>query len=108
MIATLPRQQDFSTAEELVAPVADEIRRTAAEAEAMRRLPDHLMRALKDAGLFSIYTPAQFGGLELSIPQAMRVVEEVARHDGSTGWIVALGLANGVFTSMVSEASAAR
>jgi hypothetical protein len=38
----------------------------------------------------------------------MRVVEEVARHDGSTGWIVALGLANGVFTSMVSEASAAR
>jgi alkylation response protein AidB-like acyl-CoA dehydrogenase len=47
-------------------PVADQIRKTAAEAEAMRRLPDDLMRILKDAGLFSIYTPRQFGGLDLA------------------------------------------
>jgi alkylation response protein AidB-like acyl-CoA dehydrogenase len=108
MIATLPEQQSFSTAEELVAPVANQIRRTAAEAEAMRRMPDHLMTELKDAGLFSIYTPVEFGGLDLPVPAALRVVEEVARHDGSTAWVVALGLANGVFTSMVSESSAAR
>src|ERR1051325_9930671 len=93
--------------EELVAPVADKIRMTAAEAEAMRRLPDDLMTALKKAGLFSIYTPKQFGGLELPLPDALRVVEEVARQDGSTGWTVALGLANGVFTAMLPEASAA-
>src|SRR5918912_382376 len=100
MIATLPAQVgSLKTAEELVAPVADEIRRTATEAEAMRRLPNDLMSALKDAGLFSIYTPMQFGGLELAVPDALRVVEEVAHHDGSTGWIVALGLANSVFTS---------
>jgi alkylation response protein AidB-like acyl-CoA dehydrogenase len=34
-------------------------------------------------------------------------VEEVARQDGSTGWIVALGLVNGVFTAMLPESSAA-
>ena len=99
MIATLPAQEAHAglTAEELVVPVADQIRRTAAEAEAIRRLPDDFMRLLKDAGLFSIYTPKEFGGLDLPLPQALRVVEEVSRHDGSTGWLVALGLANAVF-----------
>jgi len=107
MLATLPTEHGFSTAETLVAPVADQIRKTAAEAEAMRRLPSDLMRLLKDVGLFSIYTPKQFGGLDLRVPDALRVVEEVARHDGSTAWVVALGLANGVFTSMLPEASVA-
>src|SRR5919202_2779401 len=97
MTATLPTQER-STAEELVAPVADQIRRTAAEAEAIRRLPDDFMRLLKDAGLFSIYTPKEFGGLDLPLPDALRVVEEASRHDGSTGWTVALGVANSLFT----------
>src|SRR5690242_687936 len=102
MVTTLAPQQSYSnpasdsTAGQLVAPVADQIRRTAAEAEAIRRLPQDMMQLLKDAGLFSIYTPRQFGGLDLVVPDAMRVVEEVARHDGSTAWVVALGLANGV------------
>jgi alkylation response protein AidB-like acyl-CoA dehydrogenase len=38
----------------------------------------------------------------------LRVVEEVSRHDGSTGWTVALGLANTVFTSVLSQESAAK
>jgi len=120
MVATLSPKPAFSdrnshfdsksasAAEAFVAPVADQIHRSTAEAEAMRRLPNDLMHVLKDAGLFSIYTPEQFGGLELAVPDALRVVEEVARHDGSTAWVVALGLANDVFTSMVPEASAAR
>jgi indole-3-acetate monooxygenase len=108
MIATLPAHEGFSTAEALVAPVADQIRRTAAEAEAMRRLPDEFVRLLKDAGLFSIYTPKEFGGLELPLPEALRVVEEVSRHDGSTGWTVALTGANSLFTCALPAAAAAR
>jgi len=95
-------------AEELVQPVADEIRRMAAQAEAERRLPDDLFTRLMDAGLFSIYTPRRFGGLDLPLPEALRVVEEVSRQDGSTGWTVALGIANGYFTSMLPEEAAAR
>jgi alkylation response protein AidB-like acyl-CoA dehydrogenase len=94
------------TAEELVQPVADEIRRTAAQAEAERRIPDDLLQKLMDAGLFSIYTPREFGGQDLPLPDALRVVEEVSRHDGSTGWTVALGFANGFFASVLPEASA--
>jgi indole-3-acetate monooxygenase len=96
------------TAEELVAPVAGIIRQMAALAEAGRRLPDELVSEMKEAGLFSIYTPQQFGGMELPLPNALKVVEEVARHDGSTGWTVALAVANSLFTSVLPEASAAR
>lgn len=96
------------TPEERVAPVAEEIRRTAAQAEAERRLPNDLMARLKEAGLFAIYTPEAFGGLDLPLPDALRVVEEVSRHDGSTGWTVGLGFANGYFTSLLSEEGAKR
>jgi indole-3-acetate monooxygenase len=104
MTATLPAEETLS-AEEPVRPVADEIRRLAAEAEAMRRLPDDFVRLLKGAGLFSIYTPKEFGGLDLPLPEALRVVEEVSRHDGSTGWTVALGVANGLFACALGDGS---
>jgi alkylation response protein AidB-like acyl-CoA dehydrogenase len=96
------------TATDLVQPVADEIRRSAAQAEAERRLPESLLSLLMSAGLFSIYSPRDFGGLELPLPEALRVVEEVSRHDGSTGWTVALGIANALFTAVLPELSAAQ
>jgi alkylation response protein AidB-like acyl-CoA dehydrogenase len=98
----------MTNAQDLVSPVAGTIRQSAAQAEAERRLPNELLAALFDAGLFSIYTPRDFGGLDLPLPEALRVVEEVSRHDGSTGWTVALGIANGYFTSALAEAEAAR
>jgi alkylation response protein AidB-like acyl-CoA dehydrogenase len=107
MIATLLADQT-DTPQDLVAPVIDGIRMLAPQAEAARRLPEELVSCLKRAGLLSIYTPREFGGLELPLPDALRTVEEVARHDGSTGWIVALGVANSLFTSVLSKASAAR
>ena len=66
------------------------------------------MERLVEAGLFSIYTPRAFGGLELPLPAAHRVVEEVSRLDGSTGWTVALGHANAQLTCALSDESAAR
>src|SRR5438067_9134250 len=107
MIATL-LADEARTTEDLVAAVAGDIRMMAPQAEASRRLPDELVACLKQAGLFSIYTPKEFGGLELPLPDALRTVEEVARQDGSTGWIVALGVANSLFTSVLPRASAAR
>jgi len=92
----------------MVAPLAGDIRLHADAAEAERRLPEVLMSRLMEAGLFSIYTPKQFGGMELSLPEALSVVEEVSRHDGSAGWTVALGFGNDLFTSILSEAAAAR
>jgi hypothetical protein len=97
-----------NTAAELVAPVAGAIRQMAPQAEASRQLPDGLVTRLKEARLFSIYMPTDFGGMGLPLPSALEVVEEVARHDGSTGWVVALGVASVLFTVALSASSAAR
>ena len=107
MIATLTAQETV-TAEVLVGPVADEIRRMAAEAEASRRLPDQLVAHLESRASSRSTSPKEFGGLDLPLPEALRVVEEVSRHDGSTGWTVALGVANSLFTCALPDAAAAR
>src|SRR5438034_10523834 len=106
MIATLPADEARTT-EELVAPVIGEIRMLAPQAEASRRLQDALVACLKQAGLLSIYTPKEFGGLVLTQPAPLRVVEEVASPARSSAWIVALCVATRVFTSVLSRASAA-
>src|SRR5579871_1308074 len=100
--------EDGMNTQDLVGPIADDILRMADQVEADRCLPQPLMDRLVEAGLFSIYTPRQFGGLELPLPAALRVVEEVARLDGSTGWTVGLGFANDLLTCMLPEASVAR
>jgi indole-3-acetate monooxygenase len=91
---------------DLVAPVAAKIRANSAAVEEARKLPSDLFETVKDARLFAIYTPKEFGGLGLPLPDALRVVEEVSRHDGSTGWTVALGFGNDVFTSCLPDATA--
>lgn len=96
------------TAHSTVAPVAEEILRHADATETERRLPDALMAGLKEAGLFSIYTPKQFGGMGLLLVEALSAVEEVARYDGSTGWAVASGFGNDIFTSVLSDEAAAK
>jgi alkylation response protein AidB-like acyl-CoA dehydrogenase len=93
---------------DLVGPVAADILAQADRAERERQLPGPLMDRLVEAGLFSIYTPRQFGGLGLELPEALAVVEEVSRLDGSTGWTVALGFSNEFFTSVLEDEYAAR
>ena len=46
------------------------------------------MQGLRDAGLFRMWLPAAIGGAALDPRSAMRVVEAVARADGSVGWCV--------------------
>ncbi|HEU0166178.1 MAG TPA: acyl-CoA dehydrogenase family protein [Chloroflexota bacterium] len=56
------------------------------QAERERKLPQPLFRAMRDAGLFSMWTPRQFGGAEVDLETAVRMVEELSRQDGSVGW----------------------
>lgn len=56
-----------------------------------RRLPDVVVQALAEAGLFRLWLPAALGGPELSPNEFMRVVEAASALDGSVGWLVANG-----------------
>ena len=45
-----------------------------------------VVEAMKDAGLFRMWTPTAFGGFEMDPVSVMQVVEEVSRLDSATGW----------------------
>src|SRR5687768_9567824 len=55
-------------------------------AEQDRRLPAETVRALADAGVFRLLVPRALGGAEVEPATVCRVVEEIARVDGASGW----------------------
>jgi alkylation response protein AidB-like acyl-CoA dehydrogenase len=74
-----------------VADLAPRLAARAPETEARRRLAPELVDELRAAGCFRMTLPRDLGGDELDLPTAMRVLEELARADGSAGWVVAIG-----------------
>src|SRR5262245_45300704 len=76
----------------LARALAPRIRERAAEIEATRQLPPDLVTELVNARLFKVALPESEGGLGADILTALRVIEEVARADGSTGWCLAMAI----------------
>jgi indole-3-acetate monooxygenase len=82
---------------EAAAGLAPQIRSCAEEIEQSRRLPLPLVEAITQAGLFRLWIPRSLGGEETDPMTLVRVVEEVSRADGATGWCVAIGGEYGAF-----------
>src|SRR5262245_8186905 len=66
--------------------LAPSITERAAEIEASRRIPAGIIEALKSAGVFRMFVPRSYGGLELDLPAGLEVLGELAKIDGSVGW----------------------
>jgi len=77
---------------EIARALAPRIRARAAEIEAARQLPKDLVMDIANAGLFKVAVAEAEGGLGADIMTTLRVIEEVARADGSTGWCLAMGI----------------
>jgi hypothetical protein len=71
--------------------LAPQIQTSADEIERSRRLPLPLVEAIAKAGLFRLWVPRRLGGEEADPATLVRVVEEISRADGATGWCVAIG-----------------
>jgi alkylation response protein AidB-like acyl-CoA dehydrogenase len=56
--------------------------------ESARRLPEALVARLHESRLLRMLLPRSVGGDQIAPASYLLAVEEVARHDGSTGWIV--------------------
>ncbi len=67
------------------------IRSYADEIEDTRELPLPLFEALADAGLFHLVLPRSLGCPELDLPSYVRVIEEIAKADASTAWVMNQG-----------------
>jgi len=65
------------------------------EAERIACLPEPVVRAVAEAGLYAMLIPREFGGAEPHPVQVLDAVKELSYADGSTGWCV---MANAFFT----------
>jgi alkylation response protein AidB-like acyl-CoA dehydrogenase len=82
------------------------IRRHADEAELSHRLSRPVVEAMARAGLFRMWVPRTLGGLEAWPVTAYRVIEEVARLDGSTGWCVFIGVSSTITGAFLTDLAA--
>jgi alkylation response protein AidB-like acyl-CoA dehydrogenase len=87
--------------------LAPKIRAYAEGIEQTRRLPQPLVDALAEAGLFRLWIPQQLGGSEADPMTFVRVIEEVSSIDGATGWCLMIGGCYGLFGGLL-PAEAAR
>ena len=68
----------------------------AAEGDERGRLSDPVVDALHDAGMFGMWVPKELGGSELDPVSSLKVIDQLAYADASTGWVtMAAGLAIG-------------
>lgn len=63
------------------------------EIEELGRIPASLLSDLKSANYFSLLLPSRCGGKQLAYPEFLKLVQAVARADGSSGidhasWLV--------------------
>jgi alkylation response protein AidB-like acyl-CoA dehydrogenase len=68
-----------------MAPVLAE---AAGEIDRQRELPERVVEALVERGLFRLLLPRPLGGAELLPAQYVPIIEELAKSDASTAWCV--------------------
>ena len=78
------------------------------EMEKQRRMPLPLVQALRDAGLYRMSMPSDWGGPEIDPLTQIRTVEALSRYDGSVGWSVMLAVHAGYFIAFMDQAAARR
>lgn len=79
------------------------------EAEAIerdRRLPDSLVEALRDAGLFHVWVPGELGGLDAGVGTFMEVVRTLAEGDAAAGWVVMIAAETNALAQWMPRATA--
>ncbi|HEX6441826.1 MAG TPA: acyl-CoA dehydrogenase family protein, partial [Stellaceae bacterium] len=88
--STTSARQNTGAADYLarVREIAPELAAAAAEIDRRRELPDHIVEALIERGLFRMLLPRSLDGAELLPAQYVPVIEELAKTDASTAWCI--------------------
>ena len=87
-------QQQLDNREEFlqkVAAIAPILSETASESERLRTLCPESVSALRDAGLFRLWSPIEAGGYDADFVTQVDVMLELARADMSACWTMMIG-----------------
>jgi alkylation response protein AidB-like acyl-CoA dehydrogenase len=79
------------------------LREHAAQAERERRLTEEVTDALREAGMFTLTAPAPGAGAAVDVGTLVEVTAELARGDGSAGWVALLFNAGAYLTGLLSD-----
>jgi indole-3-acetate monooxygenase len=88
-----------------VRDLAPEIAARAQEIEEGRRVPADIVDALRSIGVFGMLVPRSNGGLELSVPEALPVLEALATADSSVGWVAMIAVTSQMFATRLPKAT---
>jgi indole-3-acetate monooxygenase len=83
--------------------LAEQIGAASDEIDRGRRIPPHIAQAMKDAGVFGMAMPRNWGGPELDPLTQFRVIEALAMADGSVGWCAMIGCDGGYVTAFLDQ-----
>lgn len=91
-----------------IAPeLAAALQQSAEAAEQQQQLSQVQLAIILEQQWFHLFVPKAYGGLELSLPEAVQLEEALAWADGSTGWTVTLCAGAGWFIGFLPPATAA-
>lgn len=85
MSADIPYPRHF-----IAEHLAEALRNDAYEAEQRKTLHERQYAIILSQNWFNLYVPHVFGGLELPLPEILRIEEGIAWADASSAWVVTL------------------
>lgn len=91
---------------ERVEPVGLDASVRSSEIESLRRLPDDIVRALVETGLFRSWVPACYGGGGSDAMTVLDAIEALSFHDGATGWCAMIGATTSLTAAFLPPAFA--
>src|SRR6201992_789778 len=84
--------------------LAPTLGKRAAEIEAGRQIPEDIIDALRALRMFKALVPASHGGLGLSVPDILPVLQTLAAGDASVGWVMMVVTVGQLFSSRMPRA----
>ncbi len=91
----------FDKVQQLAPVIREHADRAERDAQILREVAD----AFHEAGMFRVLLPHELSGGALTIPETLRLVEEVSRIDASVGWNLAICAGGPVFAQFLSRAA---
>src|SRR5262245_47144923 len=101
MIDTPRRRADEYVAR--IRDLAPLVHAHAAQSERDAQLAPEVVDAFHAAGLYRILLPVEMGGGDLTLADAFRVFEAVARLDGSAGWNISICAGGPLFGHFIAR-----
>lgn len=84
------------------------IQQNAQEAEQTKALAPQVMDIIYKHKLLKLFVPAELGGKQETLPNALKIFEDCAYIDGTVGFLAAIGSGGGYFTGYYSPEVSAR